>query len=272
MIKSYEGTLAGVAVPLALDGRIRSLSIKNDDTANTYTCSLGGETITVKAGEERRFDMGDSQYGSLTINGTGDYRILASDSEVPPTIDPATAGTIGLVDGSVTTVKLADAVLSADAAGRLKMATGYFNAAAALDKFAAAAIPGSRIAADLTPAVLGNTTDLSTAGQCPIVYAIPVAGGPQTVNVLVARKVRVIDVHTRLEGGGAGASSTTVSNAGAAITDVMSTIAGGNRDVIRAAEIDAANQTIAAGAALRVATIDAGSPAQTVYVIALPVT
>lgn len=271
MIKSYEGTLAGVAVPLTLDGRIRSVSIKNDDAANDYTCTIGGETITVQAGEERRFSLGDDQYGLLTINGTGDYRILACDSDEPPTVAPATASTSGLVDGSVTTSKLAAGVLSADAAGRAKMATGYFNAATALDKFGAASINSSRLVADVTPAVLADTADLSTAGQCPIVYAIPVAAGALTVNVLVARKIRVIDAYTRMEGAGAVGSTTTVQNVANPITDVMSTNVG-NRNIVRAGKIDATFQTIAAGTALRVVTTDPASPAQTVYVTALPVT
>jgi len=49
-------------------------------------------------------------------------------------------------DSAVTTSKLANGVLSADAAGRLKVASGFFDASTVNDKFAAASIALSKLA------------------------------------------------------------------------------------------------------------------------------
>src|SRR2546429_363610 len=51
-----------------------------------------------------------------------------------PTVDLAgTIGSVGVADGAVTTAKLADGALSADAPGRAKMADGFVITAKLLD-------------------------------------------------------------------------------------------------------------------------------------------
>lgn len=54
--------------------------------------------------------------------------------------------TAKIADANVTTSKLAAGVLSADAAGRAKIASGFFDAATVTDKFAAASIALSKLA------------------------------------------------------------------------------------------------------------------------------
>jgi hypothetical protein len=53
--------------------------------------------------------------------------------------------TVKILDANVTTAKLANGVLSADAAGRLKVASGFFDLATVGDKFAAASIALSKL-------------------------------------------------------------------------------------------------------------------------------
>jgi hypothetical protein len=55
-----------------------------------------------------------------------------------------------IADLSITTIKLAAGILSADVAGRAKMATGYFTEAKATDAFAASAIPTAKLKRDGT--------------------------------------------------------------------------------------------------------------------------
>lgn len=69
-------------------------------------------------------------------------------------------------DGAVTTSKLATGVLSADAAGRAKMATNLFDSATVTDKFAAASIALSKLAEAVIEADGGQafTADQSMGG------------------------------------------------------------------------------------------------------------
>lgn len=284
MIKSFEGTLAGVAVPLALDGRIRSLSIKNDDAANTYTCTIGGETITVKAGEERRFTLGNDQYGSFVINGTGDYRILASDSEVPPTVDPATAGTIGIADGAVTTVKLADGVLSANAAGRLKLAAAFFNTATVAAAFDAKSIAASKLEDGSATAGIDATDvryHLNTANAGTVVAAVPAVvfgvtigngGGDVDITLPTGPKLRITKFWHAYAGTGAVGDSFTVKTVGGAATvGAISTGSGTANKALYNDTLNPANALFASAASLRVTVVDGGGdPSGTLWIECVP--
>jgi hypothetical protein len=69
-------------------------------------------------------------------------------------------------EGPVSTGALDAGVLSADAAGRALMADGFFSAAAALAKFAANAMPHSRIAARAVEAhTSGDTLTAAETGS-----------------------------------------------------------------------------------------------------------
>lgn len=121
-----------------------------------------------------------------------------------------------------------------------------------------------------------NVANSQTTPGIPVVFAIPIASGAAaSVDVTIDQKVRVIDVwaqHT----GGAGETSDTIQllSTGDAITDAMSW-AGGDNDIVRAAEINDANATVAAGGILRATTTDddAGTDvgAGVLYVLAIPV-
>lgn len=71
----------------------------------------------------------------MTILGPKD----GDDNYPDADLDPAT--------GAIDTTDLADGVFSADAAGRAKMASGFFSEAAVDDKFASGAIDGDRLKA-----------------------------------------------------------------------------------------------------------------------------
>lgn len=149
---------------------------------------------------------------------------------------------------------IADDALSADAAGRAKMADDFFNAATADAKFAADAIGEDLLTPnELNGRVVANTAAANVVGGIPVEHIVVVpAGTTGDVDVTLTHKTRVTDVHlvkTTAAGGGAGTIQ--VKNAGNAITDAMS-IDVNDKAVVRAAEIDDANHEIAAGGTLRV--------------------
>ncbi len=78
-IFSESGTLAGVALPIAIDGFVaRKVEVQNLDSANTYTLTVGGATISLPP--QRKVDIACPLAGltTLTLNGTGDFQVLAS--------------------------------------------------------------------------------------------------------------------------------------------------------------------------------------------------
>ena len=90
--------------------------------------------------------------------------------------------TAKILDANVTTSKLAAGVLSADAAGRAKIATGFFDAATVSDKFAAASIALSKLAEAVIQADGGQafTADQSMGGFKLTNVATPTAGTDAT--------------------------------------------------------------------------------------------
>ena len=119
-------TLAGVAVTFDFTTRFpgaSQFSVVNHHASNNYTVSVGAVDVTLPAGVTLRFPI---QAASIRILGTGDVSVIAVDAETPALDWFQSATTALLADGSVTTVKLADGALSADAAGRLKMADDFF--------------------------------------------------------------------------------------------------------------------------------------------------
>jgi len=196
------------------------------------------------------------------------------------------SGTLGA--GTIATANLANGILSADAAGRAKIAAGYFDVATALSAFAANSIAnafllnaiadGAFVAdaatralfadnfvteakindGELTGNVVATVADANVIGGLPVLHRINIAGGAAgNTDVVLTHKTRIIDawaVHT----GGAGEANDTIqvlSVAGGAITDAMSW-AGADAAIVRAASIDDANHEVAAGDTLRVTTTD----------------
>lgn len=117
--------------------------------------------------------------------------------------------------------------------------------------------------------------DQTTPG-IPLIIPIAVAGGAAgNEDVVLAQKVRVIDVWAQHTGGAGEASDTLqLLNGADAISDAMSW-AGADNALVRAASIDDANATVASGGTLRVTTTDNDTGgdvgAGIVYVLAIPV-
>jgi hypothetical protein len=157
--KFFSGTLAAVAVALAGTAGTQGWIIYNDDANNTFTFTIAGQAILIKAGEKVFYPIASD---AASINGTGDYRVLSLD-DISGLGGAGWAGAIPtalLADASVSTVKILDGALSADAPGRAKMAAGYFGLVAAsiahfvagfwteaavTDKFADGAIVGAKL-------------------------------------------------------------------------------------------------------------------------------
>ncbi len=125
---AVEDTLAGVAFPINVGEFCagfapKSLVIINDDGTGTYECDLDGTEFTVGPGEQQEV-VGLEGVSGLTLTGTGAFRVRFSASATA-------APSIGIFGrgGLIVTADLADGVLSANAAGRLKMAASYFGAA-----------------------------------------------------------------------------------------------------------------------------------------------
>jgi len=91
----------------------------------------------------------------------------------------------------------------------------------------------------------------------PVVFAVAVAGGAAgNEDIVVAEKVRVIDCWAQHTGGAGEANDTIqLKNGANAITDAMAW-SGADNVIVRAASLDDAQTTIAAGGTLRVTTTD----------------
>lgn len=117
--------------------------------------------------------------------------------------------------------------------------------------------------------------DQNTSGGILLVHRVDVAGGTgDDIDVTLTHKTRVIDAHVVLGGAGTAGGTVTVKNGSDAITDAIDVSSGGNKDIVRAGEIDDSKQDIDAGGTLRVtfASDSDDFPADTqVYVHALRV-
>lgn len=72
--KSFAGTLAGIPVDLVGPSGTQAWVVFNDDAANAYTFTVGGQDVIVRAGEAIPLPFARDD---ATIDGTGDYRVLA---------------------------------------------------------------------------------------------------------------------------------------------------------------------------------------------------
>jgi hypothetical protein len=102
--------------------------------------------------------------GEALVYGSGSYKFVLTDSADVTiwTVDNVKIGgtvdTTDIVDGAITTPKLADGVLTADAAGRLKMADGYVTTA----KLDTAGVTLPNNSAATTQTTGDNTTKVAT--------------------------------------------------------------------------------------------------------------
>ena len=193
LIKSQEGTGAG-AVTFPSSGVIpafKLLEVTNDDANNTGSLVVQGETLTIKPGETRWIGAMDS-VATLTI--TGDYRIAAYEdpSDIPAMALLARTATAGIASGAVGTAGLATGALAASVAGRLKMATDYFDTAH-LQKAVAAGAMTSAVLTDLIP---DNAIDTATANDIIENGALGEAllAAASTDDVLNVKRIAKLDV------------------------------------------------------------------------------
>ncbi len=191
------------------------------------------------------------------------------------------SGTLGA--GTIATANLANGILSADAAGRGKVAANFFDEATVLATFAADSIDNAELlkiikngafladaatcalfadgiwtAAKLAAAILSGTqvatvADGNLIGGIPVLHRLAIAAGVTAdVDFVLTYKTRIIDawlVKTNAAGGGAGTIQ--LKNGINAITDAMS-ININDQAIARAATIDDVQHEIAAGGTLRI--------------------
>lgn len=69
-----EGTLAGSPVAITFPWSSRQVVVTNDSTINTMTVTIGPNSLSLKPTETLTANI---QLSSVTINGTGAYRVWA---------------------------------------------------------------------------------------------------------------------------------------------------------------------------------------------------
>ena len=111
----------------------------------------------------------------------------------------------------------------------------------------------------LEAAVKGRTA-VTTSGTPYLPMAIEVvttAGAAANLDTVVTEKFVVTDVHVHMVGAGASSDTVRVTNGtGTDHITIALDVSGSAGDVVRAANLTAANATIAAGDTLRVTTVD----------------
>lgn len=297
-IKYFSGTCDGGADTLTspFPQGAAGWFVKNDGTVD-QTFTIGGQAIVVKAGEGIPVQV---KARSATINGaSGGYRIFAYEAaDAVPKVWQTDTATGDITDGSVTTAKLADSALSADATGRAKMAAsffglvaasiahfvdGFWTAAAVAAKFAANSIAATKLEAGAAAAGIDGGDLKFTAATA--VGALPAATLPVVLNLEVADAASGNNDWTGLVGkhevigfeaqvgaaGDAGNSYQLQTAGGVAITDAVAPGANAG-DFKRCAKIDPAQATLANAAGIRIAHIrTAGSSAGRCRVWLVPV-
>jgi hypothetical protein len=210
------------------------------------------------------------------------------------------AGTLG--DGTITTGKLANNVLSAAAAGRAKMQDNFFDVATALAKFATDSLANAFLiqaiadgsfqadaatralfadgiwteaklaAASLTGLVAKVVADKNVIGGIQVLHRIDVADASANTDVVLTHKTRIIDAWALNTGIAAHAANDTwqIKNGANAISDAVAKTATVNA-IKRISTIDPAQAEIAAGGTLRVTAVKDTNAAVTVYVLGIRV-
>lgn len=111
-------------------------------------------------------------------------------------------------------------------------------------------------AGTLEGTTLANVADANVIGGIPVLHRIAVAGGAAgNTDVLLTHKTRVLDVWAVHTAAGEADDTIQVFSAADAITDPMDW-SGADTGIVRAGQINDANQEIAAGGTLRVTTTD----------------
>jgi hypothetical protein len=201
--------------------------------------------------------------------------------------------------GLVATASIADGALSADAAGRAKVAADYFNAATVLTKFDADAFnnanlllaiadgafqadaatralftagiwTGDYIAAEaLTTAKVAESADADVLGAIPVLYHVDIADASADTDIVVTSKIHVADFWIVNSGIAAHATLDTVQlfNGANAISDALAKTAA-TEAIIRATTLAAAYQDIADGGTLKITAVKDTNVACEAYILA----
>ena len=110
-----------------------------------------------------------------------------------------------------------------------------------------------------------------TGGQVPICYiASFMTAGAADVDIVVDRAFTVIDAWARLDEAGTAGDTITVKGGTDVIMTAIDISSGGNKDIVRAAEIDNDHAVMTAGETLRVSLAAGGDAAACeVYILGI---
>lgn len=126
----------------------------------------------------------------------------------------------------------------------------------------------------ITGSDVANLGDASTVGGVPIIFTVETAGGVTAdVDIIVANKIKVLDVYAINKANGTASDTIEVKNGANEISSVLD-VSGVLNTLVRTTIIETADSTILAGGTLRVTETDGGgsdSPAVTVVINAVRV-
>jgi len=229
--------------------------------ANAEVIMYGRATFIAGTGGVSAGDLLACEADGELVTATGDAHVLGW------ALEDVVAGATGLMWVDTSGINTVDGAPLASA----KIWVGSAGGVAA-----AVTLAGLLTLTNAGVAGLPNFADEATSGTLPLLYTVLVDSATAgDFDVVLDRKVRVIDVWAQHTGGAGEASDTIqVKNGANAITDAMDW-SGADNAIVRAGTIDDAQAAIAAAGTLRVTTVDndAGTDVGlgTVYVLAIPV-
>lgn len=212
----------------------------------------------------------------LVGNDGEDIQTFTSVQGVTPVTTASFISAGDIQDGSVTTPKLAALAVTNAKLALLSVATGNIQG----DAVTAAQIQDNTIiqaklaASSYDATIARNSVDGNTEGDLLQIFRVDTTGGASAnYDVLMAHKVRVIDMWVILRGSGTVSDTVTLQNVTTDITNSLDVNAT-DEGIVRAGFVSDTQWEIAASTNLRVAQVDGGgsdSPALTVFILALRV-
>lgn len=109
-----NGTLVGAPVVVTISGFVaKTVEVQNLDSANTYTVTLGTATVSLPPQTKVKVQVLSAGLSEVTIDGTGDYQVLASGDNT----DIELSAISGLTPENAGAIQSVDCVLLGLAAG-----------------------------------------------------------------------------------------------------------------------------------------------------------
>ena len=283
---------------------IADLSVKAVDANGNSAISVG-DALWYTDGDTPKLSKKASGYfygfalEAIDSGDTDTINVMHIPAPGTGTLASGSIGTTQLASNAVTTAKLAAGVLSADAAGRALVATGWLDVATALaafdtDSVANAwllkAIANGAFQADtntralfadeiwteakITPASLTGLVakviaDANVIGALPLIHRKTMASGADAnVDIALTYKSRVIRAWFVMKGAGTTGCTLQLKNVTTAITEAYNCASSSDKDLCAWASIDDAQQEITAGTNLRISSHSTGGdfPGAEVYV------